>query len=222
EQLAAMPELAAVIGNGEKATVEWIERLTDPGGPGEPNKLIAVEDLTRRVRARAWSHPAAARPRRTRPLLKVQDGCDYQCSFCIVPQVRGRSRSVALEQVLASLREQLAANAPEVVLTGAHLGLWGRDLAARGAIPRATSLGLSAEGFVAETCSGLGAGPGRLRLADLLATLLAEVPDARLRLGSVDPHEVDDPLIELLGRGVDQAGRGLCQHLHLPIQSGDD
>ncbi|MFO7561613.1 MAG: MiaB/RimO family radical SAM methylthiotransferase [Enhygromyxa sp.] len=191
EQLAAMPELAAVIGNGEKATLEWIDRLSEAAGP----KLIAVEDLTRRVRARAWSHPAATTPRRTRPLLKVQDGCDYQCSFCIVPRVRGRSRSVALEQVVAQLREQVAAGAPEVVLTGAHLGLWGRDLSE---------------------------GRGGPRLADLLAASLAEVPGARLRLGSLDPHEVDERLIELLGRGVDEAGDGLCQHLHLPIQSGDD
>lgn len=200
EQLAAMPELTAVIGNAEKATVELldlidlIDRLGERVESSGP-RLIAVEDLTRRVRARPWSHPAAAAPRRSRPLLKIQDGCDYQCSFCIVPQVRGRSRSVAVESVVASLREQLVRGAPEVVLTGAHLGLWGRDL---------------------------GAGAERPRLADLLAELLAGLPDARLRLGSVDPHEVDEPLIALLGRGVDQAGRGLCQHLHLPIQSGDD
>jgi threonylcarbamoyladenosine tRNA methylthiotransferase MtaB len=60
------------------------------------------------------------------------------------------------------------------------------------------------------------------RLDELIATLLAKVVGARLRLGSVDPHEVDDGLIALLGRGVDEAGDGLCQHLHLPIQSGDD
>ncbi len=195
EQLAAMPELAAVLGNAEKQGPALLDRLTEVVAAEAGPRLIAVEDLTRRVRARSWSHPAAPAPRRSRPLLKIQDGCDYQCSFCIVPQVRGRSRSVAPEQVVAQLREQLAADAPEVVLTGAHLGLWGRDL---------------------------GQGRGSPRLADLIATLLAEVPRARLRLGSVDPHEVDDPLIALLGRGVDEQGRGLCQHIHLPIQAGDD
>lgn len=191
EQLAAMPELAAVLGNGEKQQLGLLEQLE---GIVEPvaAKLVAVESLTRRVRARAWSHPAAATPGRARPLLKVQDGCDYQCSFCIVPQVRGRSRSVAAEQVVAQLEQQVAAGAAEVVLTGAHLGLWGREL------------------------------DGRPRLADLLARLLAEVPMARLRLGSVDPHEVDEQLVALLGRGVDEQGRGLCQHIHLPIQAGDD
>jgi threonylcarbamoyladenosine tRNA methylthiotransferase MtaB len=190
EQLAAMPELAAVLGNGEKqelALLDRLEGIAEPGG----SKLIAVESLTRRVRAREWSHPAAATPGRSRPLLKIQDGCDYQCSFCIVPQVRGRSRSVAPEQVVAQLEQQVAAGAAEVVLTGAHLGLWGREI-------------------------------GQGMLADLLERLLVAVPEARLRLGSVDPHEVDEPLIALLGRGLDDAGRGLCQHIHLPIQSGDD
>ncbi len=195
EQLAAMPELSAVLGNAEKqgaGLLDELERVA--GGPGT-ERLIAVRDLTRKLRARPWTHPAAPAPRRSRPLLKVQDGCDYQCSFCIVPRVRGRSRSVAPAQVVAQLREQLGAGAPEVVLTGAHLGLWGRDL---------------------------GPGPSAPRLADLLARCLEELPDARLRLGSVDPHEVDADLIALLGRGVDEAGRGLCQHIHLPIQAGDD
>jgi threonylcarbamoyladenosine tRNA methylthiotransferase MtaB len=191
EQLATMPELDAVLGNGEKQALALLEQLEAIAAP-TATKLVAVEALTRRTRAHAWSHPAAATPRRSRPLLKIQDGCDYQCSFCIVPHVRGRSRSVAPDQVVAQLREQVAAGAPEVVLTGAHLGLWGRELG------------------------------GESRLADLLARLLAEVPEARVRLGSVDPHEVDDPLVALLGRGIDPTGGGLCQHIHLPIQSGDD
>jgi threonylcarbamoyladenosine tRNA methylthiotransferase MtaB len=195
EQLAAMPELAAVIGNAEKQGPALLDQLAELARP-RAERLIAVEDLTRRVQARSWSHAAAAQPARTRPLLKVQDGCDYQCSFCIVPRVRGRSRSVAPERVVAQLRAQVEAGAPEVVLTGAHLGLWGRDL------ERDPSR--------------------RPRLADLVACLLAEVPGARLRLGSVDPHEVDDELVALLGRGVDADGAGLCPHLHLPIQAGDD
>lgn len=201
EQLAAMPELAAVIGNAEKQGAGLLDRLASlVGSPSAGPPLIAVEDLTRRVRARTWTHAAAPSPARSRPLLKIQDGCDYQCSFCIVPRVRGRSRSVAPESVIAQLRAQVEAGASEVVLTGAHLGLWGRDLAR----------------------SSTGAGP---RLAELVGRLLAEVPGARLRLGSVDPHEVDDALVALLGRGVGDVSSGhagLCQHIHLPIQAGDD
>jgi len=64
---------------------------------------------------------------RTRPNLKVQDGCSNRCSFCIIPSVRGRSRSAPLENILEQMRD-LAARYAEVVLSGINLGRWGRDL----------------------------------------------------------------------------------------------
>lgn len=199
EQLAAMPELDAVIGNAEKRGPELLELLEhrdhlDHGDAGR-DTLVAVERLTRKLRPQPWTSPPASSPQRTRPLLKIQDGCDHQCSFCVVPSVRGRSRSAPPELASAQLGTLLRSGAPEVVLTGAHLGSWGRELGSR-------------------------AGQGGL--TELVATLLREHPGARLRLGSVDPHEVDAPLVELLGRGVDSDGAGLCQHIHLPVQSGDD
>ncbi len=217
DALARVPGVAAVIGNLEKQRPESLraaieqalgragdrprQRSGDSDRP-EAQGLIAVEQLTRRVRPSTWSLTAARAPERTRPLLKVQDGCDLQCSFCIVPRVRGRSRSLALADVATQLAELHAAGHAEVVLTGAHLGLWGRDLAD------------------APTSSGQ---RRPSRLGELVAGLLVAQPDARLRLGSVDPHEVGDDLIELLARGVDpHTGAGLCRHLHLPIQSGDD
>ena len=67
-------------------------------------------------------------PERTRGLLKVQDGCNAFCAYCIVPHTRGRPRSLPMDQAAASLAELGAAGALEVVLTGIHLGRWGRDL----------------------------------------------------------------------------------------------
>lgn len=199
DRLVGMAELDAVIGNIEKRGAELpqlLERVAaGPSGSGE-SKLIAVERLTRRVRPPAWVSPPAVAPRRTRPLLKIQDGCDQRCSFCIVPSVRGRSRSAPVEQASEQLGALVEAGAPEVVLTGAHLGSWGRELA--GAREREGGLSV------------------------LIEALLQRHPSARLRLGSIDPHEVDDALISLLARGVDERGAGLCQHVHLPVQSGDD
>ncbi|PRP97509.1 Threonylcarbamoyladenosine tRNA methylthiotransferase MtaB [Enhygromyxa salina] len=200
EQLAAMPELDAVIGNVEKRGPELLDLLE--GVVERPAPLVAVERLTRRLRPRPWVAPPAEAPARTRPLLKVQDGCDYQCSFCIVPQVRGRSRSAPPELASEQLGALVDAGAPEVVLTGAHLGAWGRDSRS------------------ARETQGVGA--RKQSLATLLAGLLRDHPSARLRLGSVDPHEVDDELAALLGQGTDESGAGLCQHIHLPVQSGDD
>jgi threonylcarbamoyladenosine tRNA methylthiotransferase MtaB len=208
EQLAAMAELDAVLGNVEKRSPELLGLLEGVGreqpGPTDA-KLVSVEALTRKLRPPRWVSPPAAAPRRTRPLLKIQDGCDYQCSFCIVPSVRGRSRSAPPEQASAELGALVEAGAPEVVLTGAHLGSWGRDLGLRRARP----------GDGEQTGQGRG-------LAGLIARLLSDHPGVRLRLGSVDPHEVDAGLVEQLAAGVDEAGAGLCPHIHLPVQSGDD
>jgi threonylcarbamoyladenosine tRNA methylthiotransferase MtaB len=182
DALAGLPGVALVLGNREK------ERFAELAlGTGEPADRVhvAAVDLGRRVRMTrlqpAWD------PRRSRAYLKIQDGCDYRCSFCIVPHVRGRSTSLAVADAVAQLRGLVAAGAPEVVLTGVHLGTYGRDLAPR------------------------------TDLAGLLRALVPELGAARLRLGSVDPHEVDDGLIALLA-----GERRLCRHLHLPVQSGDD
>ncbi len=64
---------------------------------------------------------------KTRPNLKVQDGCNNRCSFCIIPFVRGKSRSLKMEQVLASVRQLVASGYREIVLSGINLGRWGRD-----------------------------------------------------------------------------------------------
>lgn len=182
---AAPGELAAlgverVIGNREK------ERLFELVEAPEAAQIhVAPVDLTRRVRVSRLR--PELEPRRSRAYLKIQDGCDYRCSFCVVPQVRGRSASVPAEEVAQQLAALVAAGAPEVVLTGVHLGIYGRDLQ-----PRET-------------------------LASLVAALLTRVGAARLRLGSVDPHEVSDALVGLLARDP-----GLCRFLHLPVQSGSD
>jgi len=180
DSLAAMPEVTRVIGNREK------ERFLDLAlGTGDDRVHVAAVDLTRRLRITRLR--PAADPRRSRAYLKIQDGCDYRCSFCIVPQVRGRSSSLAPADAQQQLRELVAAGVPEVVLTGVHLGTYGRDLQ-----PRSD-------------------------LVALLEGLLPALGPARLRLGSVDPHEVDARLIALLA-----GDRRLCRHLHLPVQSGDD
>jgi len=103
----------------------------------------------------------------TRGWLKVQDGCDRKCSFCATRLARGASRSRAPEEVVAEARA-LAAVHPELVITGIHIGHYGRDLEPRGSLSR------------------------------LLARLLDQVPDVRFRLGSVEATEVDDLMLELL------------------------
>lgn len=126
--------------------------------------------------ARAWNVPEPApRParlptrRRTRAFVAVQNGCDHACTFCVIPQGRGVSRSLPIAEVLREVEAQLAQGAAEVVLTGVDLTSWGQDL------------------------------PDAPRLGQLVAALLDAFPELpRLRLSSMDGIEIDPLLFDLL------------------------
>lgn len=104
---------------------------------------------------------------RTRAFVKVQDGCDNACTFCITTVARGASRSRPLEAVLGEIRSAVEGGTKEVVLTGVQLGAWGQDLS-----------------------------PGR-RLADLLAAILAGTAVPRLRLSSLEPWGLEAGFFDL-------------------------
>ena len=104
---------------------------------------------------------------KTRPNLKVQDGCNNRCSFCVIPFVRGRSRSLPLGEVLRNVDQLVANGYQELVLSGINLGRWGRDL------------------------------DGRLRFLDLLQAILERTGAPLLRISSVEPMDWSDELIAL-------------------------
>ena len=181
KEIASIPGVDLVAGNAEKARlIDLIHGLTAKGPP-----LIAVGDIQRKRIFEPLPPPVAAT--RSRAFLKVQDGCNYRCSFCIIPETRGPNRSQPPEGALSTLRALLEAGYPEVVLTGIHLGTYGRDL------------------------------PDRSSISGLVREMLQAAAPARIRLSSLDPHEVKDDLIGLFARF-----ENLCRHLHLPLQSGDD
>lgn len=105
---------------------------------------------------------------RTRAFLKVQEGCNFACSYCIIPTARGRSRSVPPEQVLEQVRGLAEAGFPEIVLTGIHLGGYGYDLAPR------------------------------VSLSVLVRRIAESGLIRRLRLSSLDPREVTDELLAVM------------------------
>jgi threonylcarbamoyladenosine tRNA methylthiotransferase MtaB len=105
---------------------------------------------------------------RTRAYLKVQDGCNSFCSYCIVPYARGRNRSLPLERALAKARDLASQGFKEIILTGIHLGTYGEDL-----VPTHS-------------------------LLDLLQALEGEDLDLRVRLSSVEPTEFTPTLIDFL------------------------
>jgi len=112
--------------------------------------------------------PTAISAPRTRPFLKIQDGCNAFCTYCIVPYARGRSRSMPLDNILQSIQQLAEADFHEVVLTGIHLGAYGRDLSP------ATNL------------------------AELLHRIQAVELIDRVRLSSIEPLELTHEIIEIV------------------------
>jgi threonylcarbamoyladenosine tRNA methylthiotransferase MtaB len=131
EEIAGMPGVHWVVGNSHKTR---IAEIVDDGAPdhgGVPYRgapyhgMIHVGDIFEQADFLAAPVEDAAGDR-TRPNLKVQDGCNNRCSFCIIPFVRGRSRSMPADRVVAEIRN-LADRYREVVLSGINLGRWGRE-----------------------------------------------------------------------------------------------
>jgi threonylcarbamoyladenosine tRNA methylthiotransferase MtaB len=120
QELAQIEGVRWVVGNSHKT------QIADLVSNEEYHGQILIGDMSRSGEFLA-SPVRDIRDDRTRPNLKVQDGCSNKCSFCIIPSVRGRSRSAALDSVIEQVRD-LASRYVEVVISGINLGRWGRDL----------------------------------------------------------------------------------------------
>ena len=149
---AGLPNIIKVVPNPEKEQLV-AELLQIPG------KVFDLEPLQR--------EPAPGTHFRTRAFIKVQDGCDNRCTFCITTVARGPGRSQTVSQILSDIRAALLGGVKEVVLTGVHLGSWGKDLQ-----------------------------PAR-DLIFLVQSILNVTDIARLRLSSLEPWQVDEDLLTL-------------------------
>ena len=153
-----------IIGHFDKSDIPRLIIESLPDSP--PPALRRIQDI--QAATKFSLPPAPAYGQRTRPLLKIQDGCNRFCTYGIVPHARGPSRSMPLETVLEQLADLGRRGYQEVVLTGIHLGAFGEDL------------------------------DPPVQLADLLARIESLRPLARLRLSSIEPDEVDAALVALL------------------------
>ena len=131
--------------------------------------------------------------KQTRAYLRIQDGCESYCSYCIIPYARGRIRSVPAAAIVAEAARLDTAGVREIVLAGIHLGQYGRDLNPK------TPYGEQLSALVGE-----------------LAT--SALPHARIRVSSLEPMELATSLIQLAATHPKQ----ICPHFHLPLQSGCD
>ncbi len=171
--------VSLVLGNEEKN--DLLEFLD--GENREQN--VHVSDI--RDNCRPISFPATSYASRSRAFLQVQNGCDAFCSYCIIPYARGKSRSLPMPAILQKIQALKEEGFKEVVLTGIHLGDFGRDLS-----PDMT-------------------------FSDLVDGLECQSGIRRLRIGSIEPNEISDRLIDIVGDS-----ENICPHFHVPLQSGDD
>jgi len=166
-----------VVGNQDKPTL--VERVLtavdDERAAGTLGGVTPYEDRrARHPEGRAWPTGDAAFPpldaagQHTRAFLKIQEGCDAFCTFCVIPYARGPARSLSADAVVERVRTLVASGAHEIVLTGTALGEWGADL------------------------------PGGPRFDDLVARILAETAVSGLRLGSLEPPELTPRLLGLM------------------------
>lgn len=167
------PEADLRIGVGEAAALRLALRQLGGDGRAEPPALSEyAADLLLGHR---------------RTFLKIQDGCDFCCAYCVVPLARGKSRSLPEREILDRAAAAEREGARELVLTGIHVGLYGADRGEQDALAR------------------------------LVAALLKETDRMRIRVSSIEPLELSDPLLEQIG-----GSERVCPHLHIPLQSGCD
>ncbi len=166
-QASALPNVARVVTNDRKDHLV-AELLNDR------EQAFDVEPIIR--------EPLPGLRHRTRAFIKVQDGCDNHCTFCITTIARGEGRSRPIADVISDIQYALDGGTKEIVLTGVHLGSWGQDF--------------------------------NIHLRDLVKAILRETDVTRLRLSSLEPWDLDADFFSLW------EDARLCQHLHLPLQSG--
>jgi threonylcarbamoyladenosine tRNA methylthiotransferase MtaB len=179
EELAGLPGVSWVVGNSHKPEIPWLmdsmaaSAFVPANALGEKNSSLLqgpAKILTGDIFEQRALLPApltGGEGNHTRPVVKIQDGCNSRCAYCVIPFVRGRSRSLEPAQVIDETARLSAAGYREIVLSGINLGTYGRDLSPR------------------------------VELIGLLRRILDETGVERLRLSSIEPMDVAEELIAL-------------------------
>jgi len=188
QEIAEIPGVDLVLGAAEKFRIlDYVDDLSKAPGNGlvHAGEVTEVRDF---VNAFSFGD-------RTRSFLKVQDGCDYKCSFCTIPLARGKSRSDTVENVVANAQKIAEMGVKEIVLTGVNLGDFGNGTEViEGMKPKKEAM------FI-----------------DLIRELDRVEGIERFRISSIEPNLLTDEVIEFVA-----ASQRFVPHFHVPLQSGND
>jgi threonylcarbamoyladenosine tRNA methylthiotransferase MtaB len=202
EELAAIEGVDLVVGNRDK---NFISIQILDGLPKREDRIAPVKCPDVAGPAQFEMFPGIAHGGRTRPFIKIQDGCNAFCTYCIVPHARGRSRSLSMEQVLGQVESLAKLGNREIVLTGIHIGCYGQDLRPE------TSL------------------------YDLLCRIRQAGAIDRVRVSSIEPAELSEAIIDLAVTDENMRGRlcrhfhiplqsgddGILKRMHRPYGRDD-
>ncbi len=191
EEAASLEGVAVVAGNDRKADLtaflrDWLSTRR-PMQFVKPSASIA--DFT----------PSCSRGERTRYFLKVQDGCDYWCTYCTIPAARGKSRSATVSEIVEQAQKAAAEGAKEIVITGVNIGDFGKRISTTDSSGNQT-LTKGTETFV-----------------DLIRELDRIEGIERYRISSIEPNLLTDEIIEFCA-----GSRRFMPHFHIPLQCGSD
>jgi threonylcarbamoyladenosine tRNA methylthiotransferase MtaB len=186
KEIAAIPGVDLVLGAAEKFNIaHHLKEFTK----GDSAKICSCDIDDVKEFNSSWSLND-----RTRSFLKVQDGCDYNCSFCTIPLARGKSRSDSIPHVIARVNELAAEGIREVVLTGVNLGDFGRHAGSE-----------SDEQY------------RKSNFLELIQELEKTSGIERFRISSIEPNLLTDEIVSFVS-----GSRKFMPHFHIPLQSGSN
>lgn len=185
DEIAHIEGVDYVLGQNEKFNLpEFIEHLEQEVEQIHTSAIRSIDDF----------HGAYSKDDRTRCFLKVQDGCNYFCSYCTIPLARGKSRNPSIAEVVEAATQALRGGAKELVLTGVNIGDFGRS---------------TGEHFI-----------DLLRALDNMETPFSQhngLPEFRIRISSCEPNLLSDEIIDFVANS-----RHFAPHFHIPLQSGSN
>ncbi len=203
QEIAAIPGVDLILGAAEKFNIAaHLKEVTK----GNSAKICScdIEDVNEFTASHSIND-------RTRIFLKVQDGCDYNCSFCTIPMARGKSRSDSINNVIANVEAIAAQGAKEIVLTGINLG----DFTSSPQPPLSPPKGEEMEKFDLKIKANKQ--PAKGDFFSLIKELDKVEGIERFRISSIEPNLLTNEIIEFVSNS-----KKFMPHFHIPLQSGSD
>ena len=209
EQIAQIEGVDYVLGQNEKYSItQLVNELCDSLEDGVPPterptgySLEAQKIRVANIREVEEFHGAYSKDDRTRCFLKVQDGCNYFCTYCTIPYARGKSRNPAISDIIKDAQEAISQGAKEIILTGVNIGDFGRS---------------TGESFI-DLLKALDSLEDGVPPTERPADYSLEARDYRIRISSCEPNLLTDEIIDFVAHS-----KHFAPHFHIPLQSGSN